>query len=113
MIGALGPYVNLKIEPGTQVTPSFPSCTGFVADATGAIFDAALSTFPTTYAGGISDYPGIIGDQVGQHRRRRLPRHGDPLSERTRLGAGRDDRLAHHPLGSPQPVGRRQCRPCE
>jgi hypothetical protein len=59
-IGALGPYVNLKIEPGTQVTPSFPSCTGFIADAGGAIFDAALSTFPTTYAGGVSDYPGIV-----------------------------------------------------
>ena len=56
-IGALGPDVNLKIEPGTQASPSFPSCTGFSADGA-AIFDAALSTFPTTYAGGVSDFPG-------------------------------------------------------
>jgi hypothetical protein len=56
-IGALGPDVNLKIEPGTQASPSFPSCTGFTPDGA-AIFDAALSTFPTTYAGGVSDYPG-------------------------------------------------------
>lgn len=55
-IGDLGPNVNLKIEAGTQATPSFPSCTGFVAETT--LFDAALSTFPTTYAGGITDYPG-------------------------------------------------------
>lgn len=67
-IGALGPYVTLKVEAGTQVTPSFPSCTGFVAETT--LFDAALSTFPTTYAGGVSDYPGttatkwVSGDAV-------------------------------------------------
>jgi hypothetical protein len=56
-IGALGPQVNLKIEPGTQASPSFPSCTGFSADGA-AIFDAALSTFPTSYAGGVVDFPG-------------------------------------------------------
>jgi hypothetical protein len=55
-IGALGPYVNLKVEAGTQASPSFPSCSGFSAETT--LFDAALSTFPTTYAGGLSDYPG-------------------------------------------------------
>lgn len=57
-IGALGPQVNLKVEPGTQTTPSFPSCTGFTPDASGALFDAALSTFPTTYAAGVVDNPG-------------------------------------------------------
>jgi hypothetical protein len=56
-VGALAPYVNLKIEPGTQATPSFPSCVGFTPDGA-AIFDAALSTFPTTYAGGVVDNPG-------------------------------------------------------
>lgn len=55
-IGALGPDVNLKIESGTQASPSYPSCTGFSAETT--LFDAALSTFPTTYAGGITDFPG-------------------------------------------------------
>ncbi len=57
-IGALGPQVNLKVEPGTQTTPTFPSCTGFTPDAGGAIFDAALSTFPTAYAAGVVDNPG-------------------------------------------------------
>ena len=57
-IGTLGPQVNLKIEPGTQASPSFPSCTGFTPDAGGAIFDGALSTFPTTYAAGVVDNPG-------------------------------------------------------
>jgi hypothetical protein len=56
-IGALGPQVNLKIEPGTQVVPSFPSCAAFVADGA-AIFDAALSTFPTSYGAGVADFPG-------------------------------------------------------
>ena len=32
-IGELGPFVNLKIEPGTQASPSFPSCTGFTPDS--------------------------------------------------------------------------------
>jgi hypothetical protein len=57
-IGSLGPYVNLKIEAGTQASPSFPSCTGFAAETT--LFDAALSTFPTSYGAGISDFPGTV-----------------------------------------------------
>ncbi len=57
-IGSLGPQVNLKIEPGTQASPSFPSCTNFTPDGA-AVFDAALSTFPTTYAGGVVDFPGL------------------------------------------------------
>lgn len=55
-IGALGPYVNLKIEAGTQAV--FDStCTLFVSQQT--VFDAALSTFPTSYGTStVSDYPG-------------------------------------------------------
>jgi hypothetical protein len=56
-IGTLGSYVNLKVEPGSQSSPSFPSCTNFTADGA-AIFDAALSTFPTSYAAGVADNPG-------------------------------------------------------
>jgi hypothetical protein len=56
-IGSLGQYVNLTIEPGSQASPSFPSCTNFTADGA-AIFNAALSTFPTTYSGGVVDFPG-------------------------------------------------------
>jgi hypothetical protein len=57
-IGSLGPHVNLEIEPGAQSSPSFPECTGFIPDAGGAIFDDSLSSFPSGYAGGVSDYPG-------------------------------------------------------
>jgi predicted ribosomally synthesized peptide with SipW-like signal peptide len=60
-IGSLGPHVNLKIEAGTQPTPSFPSCTGFNAETT--LFDAPLSTFPTSYASGVSDFPGTTATE--------------------------------------------------
>jgi hypothetical protein len=56
-IEALGPYVNLKIEPGNQASPSFPSCSGFTADGA-AIYDGPLSGFPSSYTGGVVDYPG-------------------------------------------------------
>ena len=45
---------NLKVEAGTQA-PFNSNCTGFAAQQT--LFDAALSTFPTSYAGGVSDFP--------------------------------------------------------
>jgi predicted ribosomally synthesized peptide with SipW-like signal peptide len=51
-VGALGPYVNLTIVEGTG-GGAFGNCTGFVAG--GTVFGpAALSTFPTTYGGGVS-----------------------------------------------------------
>jgi hypothetical protein len=60
-IGSLGQYVDLTITPGTQASPTFPSCTGFVADAGGALYTGTLQAFGTgknTYATGIVDYPG-------------------------------------------------------
>lgn len=60
-IGSLGQYVDLTITPGTQTTPSFPSCTGFVADSGGALYTGTLQNFGTTknsYANGVVDYPG-------------------------------------------------------
>jgi predicted ribosomally synthesized peptide with SipW-like signal peptide len=68
-IGALGQYVNLRIEPGTQPgTPAAGSCTGYLADG-GNLFNAALNTLPATYAAGLADYPGaatrwVNGDSV-------------------------------------------------
>lgn len=53
-IGALGPQVNLKIEGGTQTTFN-SNCTGFTSQRT--VFNAALSTFPTAYSGGVADNP--------------------------------------------------------
>lgn len=60
-IGALGQYVDLTITPGTQTTPTFPSCTGFTADSGGALYTGTLANFATTknsYANGVVDYPG-------------------------------------------------------
>jgi hypothetical protein len=60
-IGALGPYVELTITPGSQTSPSFPSCTGFVADSGGALYSGTLAAFGSTknsYANGVVDYPG-------------------------------------------------------
>jgi predicted ribosomally synthesized peptide with SipW-like signal peptide len=62
-IGALGPSVNLKIEPGTQASPSFPSCTGFNADGGGALIEGTLAEFATahnSYANGVADNPGTV-----------------------------------------------------
>jgi hypothetical protein len=62
-IGELGPNVNLKIEPGTQTTPSFPSCTGFTPDSGGALFEGTLASFGSernSYANGIADNPGTV-----------------------------------------------------
>jgi Camelysin metallo-endopeptidase len=60
-IGSLGQYVDLTITPGTQTTPTFPSCTGFTADAGGALYSGTLQNFGSTknsYATGVVDYPG-------------------------------------------------------
>ena len=47
-IGALGPYVNLSITPGTQATPN-PNCTGFTPDAGGPVFSGTLSAWRTAH----------------------------------------------------------------
>ncbi len=60
-IGALGDYVNLTIEPGTQASPTFPSCTNFVSDGSGTIYSGTLKAFATahpSYATGLADNPG-------------------------------------------------------
>lgn len=59
-IGALGPHVNLTIEPGTQSTPN-PDCSGFTADSGGSLFSGTLSSFQSnhnSWANGLADNPG-------------------------------------------------------
>jgi predicted ribosomally synthesized peptide with SipW-like signal peptide len=60
-IGALGPYVNLKVEAGTQTSPSFPSCTEFTPASSGAtVYEGTLSAFATehsSFANGITTNP--------------------------------------------------------
>jgi hypothetical protein len=60
-IGSLGTYLDLTVTPGTQATSTFPDCSGFVADAGGAIFTGTLASFASThssYANGLADNPG-------------------------------------------------------
>jgi hypothetical protein len=66
-IGTLGQYVDLVITPGTQTTSTFPSCTGFTPDASGALYTGTLSNFATTrnsYANGVVDYPASTSSWV-------------------------------------------------
>jgi hypothetical protein len=45
-----GTLFNLKVERGTQTVGAFPACGDFAATSTA--YDAALGSFPTTYAAG-------------------------------------------------------------
>jgi predicted ribosomally synthesized peptide with SipW-like signal peptide len=60
-IGALGPYVNLKIEAGTATSSTFPSCEGFAAYSTGGtVYEGTLAAFATeknSYTNGIPTFP--------------------------------------------------------
>lgn len=58
--GPLAQYIDLTITQGTQASPTFPSCTGFTADAGGVIFTGTLQSFEQTrnsYANGIPTLP--------------------------------------------------------
>jgi hypothetical protein len=59
-VGAVGSYISLTVTPGTG-NPTFPGCTGFTADAGGAIYTGTLKGFAdtyTSYANGLADNPG-------------------------------------------------------
>ena len=59
-VGPLGNYVDLTVTPGSgDVT--FPDCTGFVADAGGAIYTGTLKGFADTY----NSYDSGLGDGPG------------------------------------------------
>ena len=59
-VGTLAPYVNMTVTPGTDATPSFGDCTGFVADGA-ALFTGTLASFRaahSSWANGLVDNPG-------------------------------------------------------
>ena len=59
-VGTLGQYVNMTVTPGTDASPSFGDCTGFVADGA-ALFTGTLQGFRTahsSWSNGLVDNPG-------------------------------------------------------
>jgi predicted ribosomally synthesized peptide with SipW-like signal peptide len=59
-IGELGPFVNLKVEAGTQATSTFPKCEGFTPAASPTVYEGTLSAFATehaTFATGVTTNP--------------------------------------------------------
>ena len=59
-LGALATYANIKVEYGTQASPSFPSCTGF--NSVGTLYDGDLPGLTTAYGSGLSAYPSVDND---------------------------------------------------
>jgi hypothetical protein len=58
--GPLAQYIDLTITQGTQASSTFPSCTGFAADATGVIYSGTLQNLEQTrnsYAAGVTTAP--------------------------------------------------------
>lgn len=60
--GTLAPHVRITITRGTDASPSFGSCSTFVADTVnyraqgaGVLFAGPLSTFPTSFTTGLVD----------------------------------------------------------
>jgi hypothetical protein len=60
--GTLAPYLTLTVTRGTDLAPSFRSCTAFTPDVTnyvgagtGVIYSGLLSAFPGSYTTGIVD----------------------------------------------------------
>jgi predicted ribosomally synthesized peptide with SipW-like signal peptide len=60
--GSLAPALQLTVTRGSDPSPSFNSCGGFVADATdyggggpGVMYSGPLGSYPASYAGGLPD----------------------------------------------------------
>lgn len=74
--GALAPYLGLVVTRGDDASPSFPSCTGFTADATdytgdgpGVVYSGPLSSYPASWAAGIADPVGAwAGGEAHSYR---------------------------------------------
>jgi hypothetical protein len=49
-VGALGPYLNLTITPGTSSGGTFPSCASFTPDSSGALYDGTLAGFRSAHS---------------------------------------------------------------
>lgn len=62
--GALAPYLQVTVTRGTDSSPAFGDCTGFVAEDTdhigagaGVLYEGTLAGLPTTWDAGVNDGP--------------------------------------------------------
>ena len=62
--GPLAPYLDVTVTRGTDSTPAFGDCGGFVAEDTdhigagaGVIYNGSLAALPTTWDAGVTDGP--------------------------------------------------------
>jgi hypothetical protein len=60
--GGLAGHLTLTVTRGSQVSPSFPSCTGFTADSgnyghgpNGVVYQGKVSGLPSSWGSGIAD----------------------------------------------------------
>ena len=66
--GDIAPYLNLTVTRGTDNSPAFPTCggsftpdgTNYIGQGNGVVYSGTLSSFPTNWAGGIVDAPGVV-----------------------------------------------------
>lgn len=69
---ALAPHLTLTVTRGTDASPTFPDCSGFVPDAgdpfglgPGVVFEGSLDDYPQSYDEGIEDPdPSSGGDET-------------------------------------------------
>ena len=66
--GDIAPYLNLTVTRGTDNSPAFPTCggsfspdgTNYIGQGNGVVYSGTLAAFPTNWAGGIVDAPGVL-----------------------------------------------------
>jgi hypothetical protein len=62
-VGGLAQYVNMTVTTGTDASPTFGDCTGFVADGGAPLYTGTLQGFRTAHSGWAN---GLQHDPAGQ-----------------------------------------------
>ncbi len=91
--GTLGQYLTLTVTRGTDPSPSFPGCGGFVPDATdyqgdgpGVVYEGDLDAFPAAWGGGVVD-PGTWSTSDSHAYRFEVTLQNDDAAEARTAGA--------------------------
>lgn len=94
-LGALGPYTDITITPGTQSgSPAFASCAGFTPDPGGNLFSGTLSGFRTAH----SDWATGLADAGPGNATSWTP--GDSVVYRYRVTVADDDAAVNKTTGT-------------